>query len=190
MCYIQLTILFGCLLSILKSGRFCELWCVCRFGQFACAYRSAKWQSNKLWICLLHLHNSVLDCGILYSRILCECFVCHWEWFLSTCPNVFAMTCVRGICGVVGLLFLLCCDSPFCFSHGCEDCLRYGLSVVICLLLMWLATLWSAVDLRHRVLSSFFVHIVIESVEISLLFHCLWLNYQFKSKSRHNHMAT
>lgn len=85
-------------LSILKSGWFCELWCVCvcRFGQFACAYRSAKWQSNKLWIYLLHSHNSVLDCGIQYSGIFCECLVCHWEWLLSTCPNVFAMTCVQG----------------------------------------------------------------------------------------------
>ena len=32
--------------SILKSGRFCTLRCVCRLGQFACAYRSAKWLSN------------------------------------------------------------------------------------------------------------------------------------------------
>jgi hypothetical protein len=45
---------------------------------------------------LLHSHNSVLDYGILYSGIFCECFVCRWEWLLSTRPKVFAMTCVWG----------------------------------------------------------------------------------------------
>lgn len=81
---------------VLKSGRFCELRCVCRFGQFACAYGSVTWLSSKVWICLLHSHNSMLDCGILYSGICFSCFVCHWEWLLKTCPNVFAMTCAEG----------------------------------------------------------------------------------------------